>query len=204
MYWNWELGAKPSHWIALGWDSPLPNATPVPGLPLAPPCLGPGCPMSPQFPETPQRYSSSSSSSFFFFFCFLEPHLQHMEAPRLGVKSEHGIWAMSVTYTTAKGNCQILNPLREARGRIWVLVRFVSTTPQGELPVFYQYIPLLLKVAWVYICYLQPTDHHHHSSCDWGSVVIPITLWISGPLPRTAGLTEPSRSTSDPCLSSDN
>ena len=25
---------------------------------------------------------------FFFFFVFLEPHLQHMEVPRLGVKSE--------------------------------------------------------------------------------------------------------------------
>ena len=25
---------------------------------------------------------------FFFFFCFLEPHLWHMEVPRLGVKAE--------------------------------------------------------------------------------------------------------------------
>ena len=28
------------------------------------------------------------SDSFFFFFSFLGPHPQHMEVPRLGVKSE--------------------------------------------------------------------------------------------------------------------
>jgi len=32
---------------------------------------------------------------FFFFFCFLEPHLQHMEFPRLGVK-------LDLLYSTGK------------------------------------------------------------------------------------------------------
>ena len=51
----------------------------------------------------------------FLFFCFLGPYVQHMEVPRLGVKSELQLlayataivtWdqAMSVTYTTAHGN----------------------------------------------------------------------------------------------------
>ena len=50
-----------------------------------------------------------------FVFVFLEPHPRHMEVPRLGVELElsrllmpqphqHGIRAMSVTYTTARGN----------------------------------------------------------------------------------------------------
>ena len=62
----------------------------------------------------------------FFFFLFLGPHLQHMEAPRLGVESELQLLA----YATATAmpdlshtcdqhhslwQCQILNLLSEAR-----------------------------------------------------------------------------------------
>ena len=49
----------------------------------------------------------SQSSDFFFFFCFLGPHLQHMEVPRLEAELEpqqRGIQATSATYNTAHGN----------------------------------------------------------------------------------------------------
>jgi len=96
------------------------------------------------------------------YFSFLPPflpsfpsffllHPQHMEVPRLGVELELQLPA----YTTATGTqglslaCdlhhsswqrQILNPLSEARDRTrtsWILVRFVSTVPQWELPVLF-------------------------------------------------------------------
>ena len=35
-----------------------------------------------------QNYKSDSDLSSFFFVCFLGPHSQHMEVPRLGVQSE--------------------------------------------------------------------------------------------------------------------
>ena len=60
--------------------------------------------------------------AFFFFLTFLVPHLQHIEVPRLGVKSE----LQPPTETTATRDpiricdphhsswqCQILNPLSE-------------------------------------------------------------------------------------------
>ena len=63
---------------------------------------------------------------FIFIFCILGLHSQHMEVPRLGVELELQLLA----YTTAKATrdlrricnlhhsspqCQILNPLSEAR-----------------------------------------------------------------------------------------
>ena len=38
----------------------------------------------------------------FHFFCFLEPHLQHVEVPRLGVTLELQLLSYT-TYTTATG-----------------------------------------------------------------------------------------------------
>jgi len=70
---------------------------------------------------------------FFFFFAFLSPHLQHMEVPRLGVKSELQLRA----YTTAtvmpdpshvcdlyhsSQQCRILNPLSKFRDQTCVLM----------------------------------------------------------------------------------
>ena len=63
---------------------------------------------------------------FFFFSCFLGPHLQHMEVPRLGVKSELQLLAYATATATADPSCicdlyhslrqcWILNPLSEAR-----------------------------------------------------------------------------------------
>ena len=80
----------------------------------------------------------------FFFFCFLGPHLQHMEVPRLGVESELQLLAFTTTqdpsgtatYTTAHGNAGSLT--HWVRPRIepafsWILVRFITAEPQWEL-----------------------------------------------------------------------
>ena len=69
---------------------------------------------------------------------FLGPHLQHMEVPRLGAKSErqqHQIQAESVTYTTAHGKHWVLNPQSKAREGTHILVdtSWVPTEPQWEL-----------------------------------------------------------------------
>ena len=68
-----------------------------------------------------------------FVYCFLGPHLQHMEVPRLGSALE----LLLPVYTTATGmqdpscvcslhhsswQCQILNPLREAMDQICTLM----------------------------------------------------------------------------------
>ena len=68
-------------------------------------------------------------SLFFLFFCFLWLHPQHMEVPRLRVKSELQLPAYATTtarpYLSCVCNlhrshssrqCRILNPLSEARG----------------------------------------------------------------------------------------
>ena len=64
----------------------------------------------------------------FFFFVLLGPHPQHMELPRLGVKSELHLPAYTTAratpdpsrdcdYTTAHGNTGSFNPLVEVRDR---------------------------------------------------------------------------------------
>ena len=83
-----------------------------------------------------------------FCFCFLGLYLQHMEVPRLRVKSElklqacttataqSQIRAMSATYTTAYRNAGSLThwvrPGIEP-ATLWLLVGFLSTVPQREL-----------------------------------------------------------------------
>ena len=62
-----------------------------------------------QIHKLPQK---QSFIAFFFFLTFLVPHLQHIEVPRLGVKSElqppqqHGIQSAFATYTTVHGNAR--------------------------------------------------------------------------------------------------
>ena len=62
----------------------------------------------------------------FFFLSFLGPHLQHMEVPRLGVQLELQLPATATATETqdpscicnlhhSSWQCQILNPLSEAR-----------------------------------------------------------------------------------------
>ena len=77
------------------------------------------------------------------FFCFLGPHPRPMERPRLGVQLElqlPGYPAATATQDSShvcdlhhgSQQCQILNPLKEARDRTaasWFLVRLISTAP---------------------------------------------------------------------------
>ena len=66
--------------------------------------------------------------NFFFFFCFLAPQPQHVEVPRLVVELELQLPAYTITTATqdpshiydlhhSSRQCQILNPLSEARDR---------------------------------------------------------------------------------------
>ena len=80
----------------------------------------------------------------FWGFFFLGPHTWHLEAPKLELQllvytqpQQGQIWATSVTYTTAHDNAR--SPTHCIRPGIepassWILVRFVSTAPQWELP----------------------------------------------------------------------
>ena len=62
-----------------------------------------------------------------------------MEVPRLGVESE--LLLPAYARATARPDlrqCQILNPLSEARDRtatLWFLVGFVSAVPRWELKI---------------------------------------------------------------------
>ena len=70
---------------------------------------------------------------FFFFFFFLRPHLQHMEVPRLGFKSElqlqaYTTWQHRIQATSACSlrcslqQCLILKPLSKARDPTYILM----------------------------------------------------------------------------------
>ena len=85
-------------------------------------------------------------SFLFFFFFFLGPYQQHMEVPRLGVKSELQLPAYATA--TAMPDLSRICDLHHGNTRSlthwatpgiepatsWFLVRFVSTTPQREFP----------------------------------------------------------------------
>ena len=72
-----------------------------------------------------------------FVFVFLGLHLQHMEVPRPGVKSELQVLAYTIATATPDlrhicdlcctlQQCQILDPLREARNRTQILTETTS------------------------------------------------------------------------------
>ena len=85
---------------------------------------------------------------FHFFFVLLGPQPRHIEVPRLRV--ELGLQPLAYTTATtmldlscvcnlhhSSRQCQILNPLSEARAQTRVLmdtVRFITTKPQQECP----------------------------------------------------------------------
>ena len=83
-----------------------------------------------------------------FFLNFLGLHPWHLEVLRLGVKSELWVPAYTTAIATRDPNlvcdlhhsswqCRILNALRKARDQTqssWILVRFVTTETQQELP----------------------------------------------------------------------
>ena len=93
-----------------------------------------------QWPETLQ----SDSFFFFFFFCFLGLHLWHMEIPRLGLESVLQLLVYATATDTpdlsrvfdphhSLRQCQILNPLSEARDQTYnlmvpSLIHFCYTT----------------------------------------------------------------------------
>ena len=69
----------------------------------------------------------------FLFVCFLGPHPQHMEVPRLAVKSELQLLAYTTATATwdpswvcnlhhSSWQCWILNPLSKARDRTYILI----------------------------------------------------------------------------------
>ena len=69
----------------------------------------------------------------FFFFCFLGPHLQHVEVPGLGVKSELQLQAYATAAATSDsshfchlrrslGQCQILNLPSKVKDQTHILM----------------------------------------------------------------------------------
>ena len=92
------------------------------------------------------------------FLFFLGLHPQHMEVPRLGVESELQLPACATATATPDPSqvcylhhglqqCQILNPLSEARIKpvsSWMLIRFISIGAHRELLL----IVLEMKSFW--------------------------------------------------------
>ena len=87
---------------------------------------------------------------FFFSFCFLGPHLQHMEVPRLGVQSELQLLAYTIAAATpdlshvcnphhGSRQRQIPNPLSESRDQTrnpmvpsWICFHCATTGTPGK------------------------------------------------------------------------
>ena len=105
---------------------------------------GQECPDNSSFRQIPIKVPSFC----FWVLVFLGPQLQHIEVSRLEVKQscscqpqpqpqQHGIQAVSATYTTVHGNTGSLThwvrPGLEPASS-WILVRFVSTEPLWEFP----------------------------------------------------------------------
>ena len=115
---------------------------------------------------------------FCLFFFFLGPHSQHMEFPRLGVKSELQLLVYATATAMQDPSCicdlhhsskqwRILDPLNEARARTLIfvdgnrLVGSVTTEPQWGLPLFYflpflKFISLLTSASHYLFEYLFP------------------------------------------------
>jgi len=70
----------------------------------------------------------------FFFFFFLGLNLQHTEVPRLGVQSELQLPAYTTAHSNAVSLTHWARPGMELRTS-WLLVGFIFTAPQQELPV---------------------------------------------------------------------
>ena len=85
---------------------------------------------------------------WFLFFCLLGPYPQHIEVPWLGVKLEPQLPAYVTVIAMldpriicdlhcSSQQCQILNPLSEARDRIaslWMLVGFITAEARQTKP----------------------------------------------------------------------
>ena len=125
----------------------------------------------------PSPYSASMASLRFFclFACFLGPHPWHMKIPRLGVKLALQLLDLPNSHSQSKagpkphlpptphssGQCQILNPLSEARNWThilmdpsWVCYHWATTgTPHWPL-----WTPSLVSLAlWFLVEFFQRT-----------------------------------------------
>ena len=71
-------------------------------------------------PKRPKKKKNHKKNIIYIklFFFFLGLHLQHMELPRLGVKSKLQVLA----YTTAHDNARSFNPLSKARDQTHILM----------------------------------------------------------------------------------
>ena len=98
------------------------------------------------------RLEFRSHMSFFFF--FLGPHLQNMDVPNIGVKKNGAVVAgphhshsnagsMPCLQPTPPQLTAMLDPLTHSARpgteptSSWILVRFISSVPQGELQNLY-------------------------------------------------------------------
>ena len=101
---------------------------------------------------SPVKTTKETYDHYYFLCCFLGPRPQHVEVPRLGVQSELQLPAYTTATATqnpshicnlhhGSGQCQIFNPLTEARNQTRNLmvtsqIRFHCTTTgtlQGKI-----------------------------------------------------------------------
>ena len=84
-----------------------------------------------KYGHTIREYCEQLYANKFFFFCFSGPHPQHMEVPRLGIKSELQLQAYTTATQDPSHICdlyrsswqhQVYNPLSAARDRTCILV----------------------------------------------------------------------------------
>ena len=101
------------------------------------------CDLLPVFSKFSVRIALHISFSLFFFFPFLRQHLWHMEFPRLVVKLQLQLLARTTGTTTATPDpscvcnlyhnswqCQIINPLSEAKDQTQVLMDVSQVTAE--------------------------------------------------------------------------
>ena len=103
----------------------------------------------------------------FYFFCFLEPHLQHIEVPRLGVELELQLPAYATATATAMQDlrcicdlhhsshqCQVPDPMRETRDRTHILmdtsqIRFCCTIMEiSVFPLSYDTLNIVCSLVY--------------------------------------------------------
>ena len=110
---------------------------------------------------------------YLFIYCFLGPHLQHTEVPRLGVQQELQLPAYTTTTATSDPNCVcnlhhsswqcwILNPLIKARDQTQNLM-VPTQTPWQEFQKFHFLVKdrskFLFKVRYIqYFKFVLPSE----------------------------------------------
>ena len=116
-------------------------------------------------------FNICSFFSFFFLFCFLRLHPQHMEVPRLGVKSELPATA-TVTpdpnrichLHRSSQQCQILNPLSRARDQTCILMDTGcvpycwATTETPECNILVEWKNCFQILKWHHYCEKEKVD----------------------------------------------